>query len=84
MRTKANLKKSNAARKTKTKSEDDEEEVIQKKTISKPIEVEEDDPIIETDKAQDDSLAEGEDIDDGDDAGLNEEDLDPFGDKWEQ
>ena len=55
------------------------------KTIPiKPIELEETEVVVETEeKIAADPLIEETEADE-EDAGLNEEDLDPFGDKWEQ
>ncbi|MFA6458877.1 MAG: hypothetical protein WCV79_00545 [Candidatus Paceibacterota bacterium] len=86
MPTKTQSKKINTTRQTKPSSEKEEEEiVITKKSSTKPIEIEETDIIIaEVEKPVDDVVTEDGEVEEVEEAGLNEEDLDPFGDKWEQ
>lgn len=52
--------------------------------IIKPIEIDDGDPLADPEiKIPDEGAAEEEDLE-AEEAGLNEEDLDPFGDKWEE
>ncbi len=88
MRTKEKTKKINLNRTTtvgKSKVNGEKEEIIlPKKIIDRPIEIEETEVLIETEKPVDETVVEDGEVEEADEAGLNEEDLDPFGDKWEQ
>lgn len=90
MPTKGHIKKNNTARNTKikkTEDNEDEEVVVLKKSV-KPIEIEETDPTIDVEKdvekPEEESLLEEGETDEMDEMDLNEEDIDPFGDKWEE
>ncbi len=89
MQTKEKPKKKHVATHSiqKSKKKENEEEevlVVPKKIVGKPIEIEEIEILVETEKAPDEAVLEDGEAEETDEAGLVEEDLDPFGDKWEQ
>ena len=86
-KTKKTAKEEPKKKQPETEEEEDTEEEKPVSSIKKPLEIDEPEPILPLEEKLDDDavpVIDEEDAVGTEETGIDEEELDPFGDKWEQ